>query len=189
MPEQRDQSLRRKKPSGARILLVSLATLGLLLAALPTALVLMVGLVPTLVALIVDMTPGRYLARCVAGLNVAGVAPFIHKLWLGGHTMSAAFAIVTDLYAWLVIYAASAIGWLLFLGLPGAVAIFRQLDAKRRIYMLRERQRALLNEWGESILPPEAKGQDKPAVEGVARAGGRKAAARAPARGAGVGGR
>jgi hypothetical protein len=157
---------RQKKPRSAKVLMISVAVLGLLLAALPTALVITVGLIPTLVALIVDLTPGRYLTRCVAGLNVAGLAPFIHKLWLGGHTMSAALAIVTDAYAWLVIYAAAAIGWLLFLGLPGAVAIFRQLNAKRRIYILRERQRTLLNEWGDSILTAEAKREREPAIDG-----------------------
>ena len=144
---------RSKQPSGTKVLLISTAVLALLLGALPTAMLLAVGLAPTMVALIVDLTPGRYLTRCVGGLNAAGLVPFIHKLWAGGHTMALSFSIVTDMYAWLVIYSASAIGWLLFLGLPGAVTIFRQLNAKRRIYFLRERQRTLLEEWGESIMP------------------------------------
>ena len=36
----------------------------------PTAIVVGVGMIPTLVSFIVDMTPGRYACRCVAGLNV-----------------------------------------------------------------------------------------------------------------------
>ena len=160
-----------RKPSGAKVLTISVLVVVLLLAALPTAMLLAIGLAPTLVALIVDMTPGRYLTRCVAGLNIAGLMPFVHKLWLGGHTMGMAFSIVTDVYAWLVIYSGSAIGWLLFLGLPGAVAIFRQLNAKRRIYMLRERQRTLISEWGESILPAnESKRSASPAIGGEAEA-------------------
>ena len=60
-------------------------------------------------------------------------------------------------------YGAAAMGWMLFLGLPGAVAMFRALNAKRRIYMLRERQKDLINEWGDCILP----GAEKPgAAEG-----------------------
>lgn len=156
---------KQTKPGGTKIMLISIGVLVMLLAALPTAMVLAVGLAPTMVALIVDMTPGRYLTRCVGGLNAAGLAPFIHKLWLGGHTMALAFSLVTDMYAWLVIYSASAIGWLLFLGFPGAVTLFRQLNARRRIYFLREKQRALLEEWGESIMPaPEGKHGGAPAA-------------------------
>jgi hypothetical protein len=144
---------RSPKTGGTKVLLISIGVLVLLLGALPTAMLLAIGLAPTMVALIVDLTPGRYLTRCVGGLNAAGLVPFVHKLWAGGHTMALSFSIITDMYAWLVIYSASAIGWLLFLGLPGAVALSRQLNAKRRIYFLRERQHALLEEWGESIMP------------------------------------
>ena len=41
-------------------------------------------------------------------------------------------------------------------GLPGAVAMFRALNAKRRIYALREKQKDLISEWGECILPAGA---------------------------------
>lgn len=134
-------------------ILLALMLVGLIFAALPTATLLVVGMVPTLVALIVDVTPGRYLARCVAGMNFAGLTPFLHQLWSRGHTMSLALDIVTDVFAWFAIYGASAIGWLLFLGLPGAVSMARMLNGKRRIYMLREKQKLLINEWGDSILP------------------------------------
>jgi hypothetical protein len=80
--------------------------------------------------------------------------------------MTTAIATVTDMYAWLVMYSAAAVGWLLFLGLPGAVSVFRTLDAKRRIYVLREQQKDLINEWGESILPAIDKAR---AVETEAR--------------------
>lgn len=146
-------AVKPRRPSGAKVLAISVMTVALLFSALPTAMLLAVGLAPTLVAFIVDMSPGRYLMRSVAGLNIAAVVPFLHKLWVGGHTMSLAVSIATDVYAWLVIYSAAAVGWLLFLGLPGAVAVFRQLSAKRRVYMLRERQKTLIAEWGDSILP------------------------------------
>jgi hypothetical protein len=42
---------------------------------------------------------------------------------------------------------------LLFIGLPGAVAMFRALNAKRRIYFLREKQKELILEWNECLLP------------------------------------
>ena len=134
-------------------LAIATAILVLLFAALPTTTVLVIGMAPTLGAFIGDTTPGRYLTKCVAGLNFAGVFPFLYQLWTTSNDMSTAIATVTDMYAWLIMYCAAAIGWLLFLGLPGGVSMFRTLNAKRRIYVLCEQQKDLLNEWGESIVP------------------------------------
>ena len=120
-----------------------------------------IGMVPTLVAFIVDTTPGRYLTRCVAGMNLAGLSPFMHHLWMTDHSMSTAMKTVTNVRAWFTFYGASALGWLLFLGLPGAVAMFRTLNGKRRIYMLREKQKQLINEWGDSILPASEQNEGK----------------------------
>jgi len=47
-------------------------------------------------------------------------------------------------------------GWLLFLGLPGAVEVFRSLNATRRVYVLREQQKSLIKERGNCILPVTA---------------------------------
>lgn len=145
---------RRKSAFGLKAVLYLFVFFGILISALPTATVLAVGLVPTVVALIVDMTPGRYLTRCVIGLNIAGISPFMHTLWTGGNNMMTAVGIVTDALAWLVIYGAAAMGWLLFMGFPGTVAVFQTLNAKRRIYVLQEKQKLLIEEWGDSIRSP-----------------------------------
>jgi hypothetical protein len=145
---------RRKTAIELRAVMYLFLLAVILLAALPSAIVLAVGIVPTIVALIVDLTPGRYLTRCVVGLNVAGVSPFIHSLWTKGNDISTAISIISDTFAWLVIYGASAIGWLLFLGLPGAVAVFQTLNSKRQVYLLQDRQKNLLEEWGDSIRSP-----------------------------------
>ena len=145
---------RRKSAFGIKAVIYLFLFLGIVISALPTALVLTVGLVPTVVALIVDMMPGRYLTRCVVGLNIAGISPFMHKLWTGGNDMTTAVGIVTDPVAWLVIYGAAAMGWLLFMGFPGTVAVFQTLNAKRRIYAMQEKQKLLLEEWGDSIRSP-----------------------------------
>ena len=134
-------------------LAIATGALVLLFAALPTTTLLAVGMAPTLGAFIGDTTPRRYLTKCVAGMNFAGAIPFLYKLWTTGHDMATAIALVTDLYVWLSMYSAAALGWLLFLGFPGVVAMFRALNARRRIYMLREQQKSLINEWGDTILP------------------------------------
>jgi hypothetical protein len=102
-------------------------------------------------------------------MNFAGVLPSLYDLWITGHDLKTANGIVTDMYTWLLMYSAGAMGWLLFLGLPGAVAVFRSLNTTRRIYVLREKQKMLINEWGDCVLPvpPAAQGTKDEARENV----------------------
>ena len=160
------------KKGGSKVMVVSFSLIVLLIAALPTTILLAVGMTPAFVALVVDVTPGKYLARCVAGLNAAGVAPFVENLWSGANDISAALGIVGDPFTWLAMYGAAAIGWLLFLGVPGVVAVFRSLNAKRRINSLRETQKELLREWGDAVQPPKKteNGATEAAVGGVSSA-------------------
>lgn len=146
----------RQRSRTAKPLFIAVSALGLLLLALPTTMVLAIGMAPTLGAFFADKTPGHYLTKCVAGMNFAGVIPSLYNLWITGHDLKTANDIVTDPYTWLLMYGTGAMGWLLFLGLPGAVAVFRSLNATRRIYVLREQQKALINEWGDCILPATA---------------------------------
>jgi hypothetical protein len=153
----------------AKPLAIVIGVLVLLFAALPTTTLLAVGMAPTLGAFIGDRMPGRYLTKCVAGMNLAGVIPFLYKLWTTGHDMATAISLVTDLYAWFSMYSAAAMGWMLFLGFPGVVAMSRALNAKRRIYVLREQQKSLINEWGDCILPTVETAKPDNQKQGAAR--------------------
>jgi len=174
---------KRNKSLKIKAFMILAAVLGLLFAALPTAILLSVGMMPTLVALIVDVTRDRYLAKCVAGMNFAGVLPFLHRLVTTGHDVQTSMGIVSDPFAWLVMYSAAAMGWLLFMGLPGVVSMFKVLTAKRRVYVLQERQRTLLNEWGDGILPnrdANKEESDGAAATGTSAARPNKARTRQP---------
>lgn len=130
--------------------------LGLLIVALPTAMVLFVGFLPTLVAWLVDETKRRYTTRTVAGLNFVGVAPFVLKLWSSGHNdIAGAGRLITDPFAIVVMFGTAAIGWLMFVGFPGVVAAVSTINANRRIAQLKDRQRALVEEWGNAITSQE----------------------------------
>jgi hypothetical protein len=119
--------------------------------AFPTMIVVLVGMIPTLVCFIVDMTPGRYAFRCVAAMNLAGVAPYIRILWTQGHDMSTAMTIIADPFAWLVFYGTAAFGWGFFFSVPGVVSAVQTLSAERRVNKLRVRQNELAEEWGAEI--------------------------------------
>jgi hypothetical protein len=130
--------------------------IGLLIVALPTAMVLFVGFMPTLVSWLTDETKRRYCARTVAGLNFVGVAPFVLKLWASGHNnIGGAGRMITDPFAIVVMFGTAAIGWLMFIGFPGVVAAVSTINANRRISQLKDRQRALVEEWGTAITSQE----------------------------------
>ena len=77
--------MKKKQPSRTtKPLFMAVGGLGLLLLALPTTMVLAIGMAPTLGAFIADKTPGRYLTKCVAGMNFAGVIPSLYHLWITG---------------------------------------------------------------------------------------------------------
>ena len=71
------------KASGSLLAWVVAPVLGVI--ALPTVLLLVVGMAPTLVAFfIVDRHPSKYTTRAVGYLNFAGCLPYAIDLWRGG---------------------------------------------------------------------------------------------------------
>jgi hypothetical protein len=142
-----------RKAAGSSKMLIALPLLaGAAVVALPSLIVLAVGIVPTLAARITDITPGRYATRCVGALNLAGIAPFLRNLWAGDNTLPAALHMISDPYTWLIAYGAAAIGWLLFMSVPNAVAMFKSIENEIMIKRLRARQEELVAEWGPGIV-------------------------------------
>ncbi|MGY9006011.1 MAG: hypothetical protein ACKVJQ_07950 [Alphaproteobacteria bacterium] len=140
---QKPNARSRKKEGGGgsvQIMVAIMFVLGMLLA-LPTMLVVTIGLLPTLVALVVDVRPGRKAAQSVGALNIAGITPFLVTLWTGQNDIVSAMKILTDAFAWLVIYSAAGGGWLLYLGMPTVSSIFMQMTAKHKITNLEARQK------------------------------------------------
>jgi hypothetical protein len=129
--------------------------LAFLLIALPTAMVLFIGLLPTLVAVLVDATPRRYAARTVAGLNFVGVMPYVTKLWAGQNDIAAAGRLITDPFVLVIMFGAAAVGWIMFASFPELVAGVASMNASRRIAQLKQRQAELIDEWGEAIAPQQ----------------------------------
>lgn len=145
----------RPTPSAA---LGNRQTLGLALCAIaliavwpPTAMVLAIGMLPTFVAAIVDRTAGKLAARCVGLLNVCGVLPFVLQLWSHGHTVTAAKHLLTNVLDLSAMFAAAAVGWLLFLAIPPVVSAVLRVQAERRAAALRARQKKLVEEWGDGV--------------------------------------
>jgi hypothetical protein len=70
--------------------------------------------------------------------------------------MDAAILILTDVFSLVVIYGASAFGWMIFQSLPPIVATFITMLAQSRISSLRSTQRKFIEEWGSDVAIPQA---------------------------------
>ena len=130
------------------MMLVFAALVVSLVAALPTVPIVLLGMIPTAVAFFVDRNPHKTAAIGVAGLNFAGVAPFVAVLWHQQNTLYHSIAILSDVYSWLAMYGAAALGWLLYLALPPIATTILSIFSAQRIASLEAQQAKLRDEWG-----------------------------------------
>jgi hypothetical protein len=137
------------------ILCLSVGFVVMVIMSLPTVMVIVFALLPTFVAFIVDRTPGKSAVICVGSLNLCGVFPYLIDLWTGDNSMDEAILILTDVFSLVVIYGASAFGWMIFQSLPPIVATFITILAQRRVSSLRSAQSKFIEEWGSDVVTPQ----------------------------------
>ena len=118
--------------------------------------IVFVGMIPSLITLIMDRSPRKYGALTVAAMNFAGIVPYLVKLWSKSQSMESALSIVIDVFAIGVMFGAAAFGWMIFLTIPSFVASIFMVISQRRIAVLRDTQRKIIEEWGESIARAES---------------------------------
>ncbi|WP_245835310.1 hypothetical protein [Thalassospira mesophila] len=148
-----------KKSGGLSFFAILVMAVLLFMVALPTFITLVVGLLPSLLAFMFDRHRGRYLVRCVFGLNFSGVAPYVMELWQDGEqSMAMATHQLLDPMTMTIMYGAAGLGWLIYLVMPPVVANVLNLTAQRRAMELRQQQRDLIQVWGESLISEIEKG-------------------------------
>ena len=138
---------------------ISMGVLAAMIFSLPTVLVLFMGLLPAMVAFIIDNNPRKYAAKCVFVTNFAGTWLFLLRLWTGDHSLGEAMAILTDVYAWFLMYSAAALGWLCYLWFPSIAALIMEMTAGRRIAGLKLKQKKLVDAWGDGVVRAPAGGR------------------------------
>lgn len=145
------------KTNKGKVFLYIMLAIPIGLMMVPTAIVLMFALLPSAVAFIMERSKGWYGGVCVGALNLAGASPYLVDLWFDGHTIEAAFAIITDVFAILVIYGCAAFGWAIYSATPSLVSAYMTMTAGRRITALKTQQKELVLKWGpdvESVYEP-----------------------------------
>ena len=178
-PKSRAKKKPVKKGGGGGLVTFLVLAAPAALFAMPTALLVAVGMIPSFVAYIVDRDPDKTAPMTVAPLNLCGILPFTMDLWKHQHTMQAATHALGDPLTWLVMYGASAIGWALYFLVPPIVTNFEVMRAESRIETLNGKKKDLVEEWGPDVaLTDEALVEKhKATVQGAAQASAAPAAA------------
>lgn len=102
--------------------------------ALPTVVILLIGMLPAWVAFIVDPNPAKAAGKCVLSLNLVGIAPYL-----------------TNPVTWFIMYGSAAVGWLIYLGMPHVIGGFMEMRAESRKAQMADLRKEIVEEWGEEI--------------------------------------
>lgn len=132
-PAKKNAKSPKKSGSGSLLAWVLAPIIGVI--ALPTVLLLAVGMAPTLVAFfIVDCHPAKYSTRAVGYLNFAGCLPYAIDPWRSGGVwdFETLFTITTNPVSLLVMYSAAAVGWIVLFAAPPVVSAYLAVTSEMR---------------------------------------------------------
>ena len=144
----------RAAPPGrhnSRILL-AVTLLGLMIAAFPTFIIVVVGLVPTFFVRMADESPGAAMMRAVFPANLVGVLYVVTVLWESGHSYENALMVVTTTVHLATMYVGALVGFLIYLAVPVVNVALAQMQNRTRRQTLAARIEGLKAEWGEDVL-------------------------------------
>lgn len=110
------------------------------------------GLLPAMVAIFVDTDPSKYLTRIITCFNLAGIIPYVSKLLFHPNVANAtAIQYILDPFTWLIIYASSATGWVVFWIFPAFNVLLNNLKIQFHVLELNNELNILTKEWGKEI--------------------------------------
>ncbi len=122
-----------------------LVCLLILVFALPTFLIVAVGMVPTIIALVLPATAEqRKGVSTMAMLNFAGVLPVLAMLWSRGQSLGTATQLLGEPLPWLFMLGGAGIAVLLQSVLPNAAISVMEHAAEHRVQKLRSMQKDLV---------------------------------------------
>jgi hypothetical protein len=151
-PGKKDEKKEKPPQKGGLLAWVVAPVLGIV--ALPTLVLLLVGMAPTLVAFfIMDRHPSKYTTRAVGYLNFSGCLPYAIDLWRAGGVwdFEGLLMIVSNPFTLLVMYSMAAVGWLILFASPPVVAAYLAVTSDMREKTLKARQKELIEIWGRNV--------------------------------------
>ena len=142
------QNKTHKKNSRSALLMVGF--LGVMFAT-PTAILILGGMIPAYGSFLLDREKGKLTTITVAALNFAALTPLLVQLWSSNHTVSNAFNMLFSPFAWLLMLAGAGVGWVLAQVIPAIIVMVIATRNKRRLELIRLRQKQLVEEWGTGV--------------------------------------
>ena len=111
-----------------------------------------IGMAPTMGALVIDRSSRRYFTMTVAFPNGVGVLPSAIKLFSGGSGgVDAALELVGDPIVLVTMYAAGAVGWVIYYSVPPFVSVWLSMQSEVRAATIKKRQKDLIKNWGNEV--------------------------------------
>ncbi len=120
---------------------------------LPTGVLAACGMLPTLVAYVVAVKSEPYRLTSIGVMNVAGVLPYLSRLWFEQHDLAMVFYILQDPYTWFVMYGASFAGLVIFYIVSTIVTYIFVFWFEEKIIRFRKKQNEIVEEWGAEVKP------------------------------------
>lgn len=118
---------------------------------LPTTMLLFVALLPSVSAVFFSDRGIGARASTVTAMNLAGVMPFVFKLWSTGNDFEASFEIITNARYITIIYLAAAFGYMIDWVITSLTSSFMYQRGLRRMETIKKRQEVLVTLWGEGV--------------------------------------
>lgn len=143
----------RKGGKSGMVLITSLGLFAMLAIGLgsPSLLVFMViALAPTVAAFLTDKDPEKHSAIAVGAMSLGAMIPLV----LGQFTAkpSSGYNVLRDPFAWLSVYGAAGVGWLIHSTVPTVTVFLSDMRADWRRKDLLKLQEELSEEWGPEVV-------------------------------------
>lgn len=139
-----------KKKSGSWLILTPMILLaGTFL--LPTTILVVAGMIPTALSYSVDRERGKLTSSTIGAMNFAALTPVLLRLWSNGQTLENALKMVTNPLIWILVLLGAMVGWVMAQVVPPLVVGLIATRDRRLLHKIRDRQKALIDEWGQAV--------------------------------------
>lgn len=109
------------------------------------------GFIPALITYMIDMQKGKFLAKSVTAMNLAGIFPLIILIIKSDSPYEASQNIVYSMRTWIITYSYATLGWWISAFFPSIIKIIIELNNAKAIHSVKRKQEEIVEEWGLDI--------------------------------------
>ena len=118
--------------------------------ALPTVIILLIGLMPTITAILTDSKNINKIT-VIGCFNMAGVFVCLVNL-LNQYSANQEITILGNVFNIIIMLGAAALGMIIYFELPGLFVMISKSSAHRRLHNIENKLEKITSEWGQEIM-------------------------------------